>query len=394
MPVDGEPGERVLPADVRDRVLVHSLHDGQAIPEAFRMTSGGQPRVDPAELERRFVLQRDWGANTVAKELARALGVNRYGRVRVARVLLDFNRFPGSTPPNVFDPLERLAISEPFAEALDHETKADLLERYYDGISSVLEAKALVGRVLTITVHTYDELNPSLTVRPDVSLITRPAAYQIESRMPYGVFDPIYPDRLGESTCSRVARDRISLELERAGWHVSQNHPYALPNGSFEVRAQVWYFFHYLRERFEAALPHTRGDSAYTRVWELLQNTNQRQAESEALRGYLHRFRKVTRAQRAKFQETRAAYERVREFLHHTSTVRDYQHSPERPSSLALEVRKDLLCQFDPQTGLPLPMTDEQRDRARQIARVIANAIIVYFETDRPRALTQPPPPP
>ena len=72
--------------------------------------------------------------------------------------------------------------------------------------------------------------------------------------MPFGVFDPLDPDVLGESTCSRTLRDRISLNLKRAGFRVGHNHPYLLPEGCVEVRTQVWYFF----RGFQSVLTYTR----------------------------------------------------------------------------------------------------------------------------------------
>ena len=103
-----------------------------------------------------------------------------------------------------------MAISNPYNEALNHTEKTRLLTDYYDRISDLIEAK-ITGHRISIAVHTYDEHNPSATRRPDLSLVSVPATYQRESRMPIGLFDPMYPDRLAESTCNRVLRDRISL---------------------------------------------------------------------------------------------------------------------------------------------------------------------------------------
>ena len=77
------------------------------------------------------------------------------------------------------------------------------------------------------------------------------------------------------------------------------------------------------------------------------------------------------------------AYNHVRNYLEHSTVVKDYRRSPQRPSSVGLEVRKDLVCSFDEQTGLPLPTTPEQRKVARQVAQAIAGSIRTYFETDR-----------
>ena len=383
VPVAPSNVESPLPRRYRNRVVIHTVHDGGAIPKEYRFLPDGKPLVDPELLDHKYTQERDWGANFVAEHLARELGLPFYARVRMARVLLDFNRFPGSTPANVTDPSERLAIETPFAEVLNHARKVKLLEDYYDRISTLIERNTLIDKLIVLGVHTYDERNPSYTRRPDVSIVSRPAGYQKESRMPLGVFDPLYPDRLGESTCSRILRDRISLNLERAGFRVSHNHPYSLPDGSLEVRAQIWFFFHYLRKRFETEFPETVEEPAYRLVWTMLLNTNLRLAEAEALRGYLHRFRKVPSAEREYFERARVAYERIREFMADPAVVMDYRKSPHRQGSLALEVRKDLVCHFDPDTGRPLPRTPEIEQQANTIAKLIAGAIAMYFETDR-----------
>ncbi len=375
-------GDSPLPEEVRKRVFIHTVHDGHAIPREYRFKENGEPLVDADELEARFVRERDWGANLVARKLAAALGVKGFARCRVARVLVDFNRFPGSTPPHNTSPLDRLAISPPFTTALDHTQKLELLENYYDRISDLIEEQWLNGNLIMIGIHTYDEHNPTLTRRPDLSLVTRPANYQRESRMPYGVFDPLYPDGLGESTSSRILRDRISLNLERNGFRMGHNHPYALPEGSMEVRAQVWYFFDFLRQRFAEVYPESVPDPAYQLVWTMLLNTNLRLHRAESLRGYLHRYRKVSREEVGSFQRSQVAYERVRTFLEEQDILQQFRTSPNRPSSIALEVRKDLICTFNGTTGRPLPVTKEIEDRAALIGAVVAGAIGIYFDTD------------
>ncbi len=365
----------------RGQVLLHTVHDGKLIPERF-LYRDGEPIVDFALLNDKFVQERDWGANLIAGQIASAANIAGYARCRLARVLMDFNRFPGTTPPGGRG-LETMAISEPFASALSHPEKLSLLEDYYDRISELIEDSLLSNKLIMIAVHTYDEHNASRTQRSDLSLLTRMAHYQRESRMPYGVFDPMFPDALGASTCSRILRDRISLNLERNGFRVSHNHPYPLPEGSMEVRAQVWYFFDYLRKRFQDTHPKTRDDPAYQLVWLMLLNTNLRLQEAETLRSFLHRFRRVPRAQLAQFKRAEKAYTHVRNFLAGGNIVRDFSTSNMRPSSLGLEVRKDLICSFDKQSGRPLPITEAQQHKARSIGEVIASAIATYFETDR-----------
>ncbi len=376
-------GEHPIPEDLRKRIYIHTVHDGECIPGQFLVDDNGKPSVDLEQLETRFVQERDWGADLVAHKVASALGVRGFGRARVARVLMDFNRFPGSTPhggDNV-RPLEGLAINSPFSGSLDHKAKIRLLEHYYDGISQFIEKHLLSDTIIMLAIHTYDEHNPSKTRRPHLSLLSSMAGYQRDSRMPFGIFDPLYPDVLGESTCSRILRDRISLNLERTGMRVSHNHPYPLPEGSMEVRAQVWFFFDYLRRRFQADFADTVGDPAYELVWMMLLNTNLRMAEAAELRSYLHRFRRLHPDDVVRFNEAQLAYETLQRYLD-ADKVRDFRMSKDRPSTLGLEVRKDLVTTFDRDTGMPLPATAEQIDQATLIGNVIAAAITTYFETD------------
>ncbi|MFK7990672.1 MAG: N-formylglutamate amidohydrolase [Sandaracinaceae bacterium] len=381
VPVEGR-GDHQLPPGIRERIAVYAVHDGQAIPKRFRVRPNGEPVVDPTELRRQFVEMRDWGANLVAEELTAALGAPTYASCRVARVLMDFNRFPGSTPPDNREALEALAIGPLYGAALDHHEKSDLLESFYDPISRTIES-VVTDSLIGLSMHTYDEAHESQNKRAHVSIISLPLSYQRDAQLPYGVFDPMYPDHLAESTCSRILRDRMSLNLERSGFRVIHNHPYALPDGSIEMRAQVWHYFQFLRRRFEQAFPETVGEAPYERVFMMLADTNLRLAEAEELRSFLHRFRRVDDHRRGPLLEAHDAYQHVARFVRDSTVVQDYRRSPERPSSVGIEVRKDLVCTFDPETGMPLPTSPDQRLVARQIATAIASSIATYFETDR-----------
>lgn len=374
--------EHPLPTSQREHVALYTPHDGGAIPKEFRFRPDGSPLVEPRLLERLYVEQRDWGANVVAARLASALALPGYARCRPARVLLDFNRFPGSTPANTTEGLESLAIGRLYAEALNHQQKTVLLENYYDPISDALE-NLLGDKLISIAVHTYDETHASETRRADVSIVSLALSYQRDAQMTLGVFDPLYPDDLAESMCSRILRDRISLDLERADFRVSHNHPYSMPDGSIEVRAQVWHFFRHLRRKFERAHPETVQAPSYARVWTLLLDTNLRLAEAETFRGFLHRFRKVPADQLAGMNAALEAYRHVRDFMRDNDVAREFRRSPNRPSSLGLEIRKDLVCTFDPSNGGPQKPTAEQKACAHRIAQAIAGAIATYIEHDR-----------
>lgn len=232
-----------LPDHFRDTVVVDSIHGGDVVPERFAEALGqeaGGELLRCEAMQQSYRTEKDWGADQVAKMLSAKLGLIGFWRVRIARCLMDFGRFPGETTPGASH-LNRFAINDPSVRFLAHDQKRELLSGFFDPISSQIEALLSDCR-LKIAVHTYDRLNETGTERPLVSLIYRSQGYQTLNRMPYGVFDHIYPDHLGEFTVDRRLVARISLELEKRGVTVAYNHPYALPEGSVEVRSQVWFF--------------------------------------------------------------------------------------------------------------------------------------------------------
>jgi hypothetical protein len=377
-PAVGEPvGE--LPEPFRDRILIDTIHDGDQIPPELLLRRDGRP-IDPAEVRHHFELDRDWGAGLVAARLAGALGLSGWHRVNVARVLMDFGRFPGSTAAGA-DYLSRFAINYPFSEWLSHDQKRLLLEGQYDYCSSAME-RAIRGKRIKIACHTYDRKNPSGTLRPHVSLVTRSMGYQKDSRMPVGVFDSLYPDQLAEFTADRVLTDRISLDLEKGGIPVAHNYPYCLPEGSIEVRAQVWFFFSFVRKRFEGAHPETAFDPAYRVLWEMLLDTNRRSTESDALRSYVHLFRRPPTGFDEMFRRVRLAYEAVQATIEADDRrlVNEYRYSDERPSTLAIEVRKDLVWELDDDDRPVRP----RREAAARVAEAVAAAVLRYLREDRP----------
>lgn len=369
----------LLPVEDRESIAIDVIHDGDVIPEELLFDTEGQ-RIAEETFAENYRHERDWGSGEVAGELASLLGLDGYYSVEIARVVMDFGRFPGITPSNA-DHLGRKAINYPFSEILGFEQKRRILEHYYDAISERYNTLVKRSRV-KIAIHTYDTFNASGTRRPPVSILTRCIGYQVKSEMPFGVFDPLYPDILGEFTCDRILRDRLSLTLERFGLHTEHNYPYLLPDGSVEVRSQVWNFFRIARDAFEAERPETVDDPSFRHVWRMLLDTNLRSSESEALRSYLHAFRRVPERWEDEYKAARQSYETIAEFLHRHdhAFVERYRVNPERPSALGFEVRKDLVYEFD-DAGNPVgPKLDE----ARRIAEIIARAIKIYCTDDRP----------
>jgi hypothetical protein len=370
---DGSP----LDDSVRPHVFIDVIHDGHWLPREF-LTDANGDEITLEQVRPDYVRERDWGACLVAARLAQSLGLRDYTRVNVARVLMDFARFPGSTPRKA-DHLHRFAINYPFSDLLSYHQKKRVLEDYYDRVSEGLESR-LAGRLVKIAIHTYDQYNESGTERPATSLMTRTIGYQTESEMPAGLFDPMYPDVLAEFTSDRVLRDRISLTLEKKQIPVAHNYPYCLPEGSLEVRYQVWAFFRALRDAYESEHPESKSDPSYAMVWEMLLDTNLRSSESEMLRSYLHMYRRAPVGREEEFERAAEAYQRVHRFCHRREDVVErYRFSPLRTSSIAIEVRKDLVCRLG-DDGVPVEV---KRDNVRLIADALAEAVAMYFRDDR-----------
>lgn len=374
-----EPAEAGI--DLNDRVMIDVIHDGANIPPDYLVDGQGR-KIAESNFYESFVVERDWGASLVAQRVAMRLGLEGYHRVTTARCLLDFGRFPGITREGASH-LRRFAINHPFSQWLGFGQCTRLLSEHYDGISAGMD-RAIEGKQLKLAIHTYDRFNANGTERPHVSLITRALGVQENHELPYGVFDPLFPAVLSEFTVDRILRDRISLTLETNGVPVAHNYPYLLPEGSPEVRHQVWSFFHWLQKRFEASFPNTVGDPAYRLVWRMVGDTNLRSAEASSLRSYLHLYRRPRGEDAARFSAAERAYRHIQRFLEddHSALVRDYRYEPTRAMSMGLEVRKDLIWQFD-EFGFPARPAPE---RAFFIADRIADAILVYFAEDRPRA--------
>lgn len=370
------------------KLLIDTIHDGDIIPDVFWQAlpqNEERRQKQIARIERHYALERDWGANAVAEATASALKSHGYNcpgyyRINIARVLMDYGRFPGNTPSEAAH-LDRFAINYPFSEMLNYDQKKHLLEHYYDGFSSILE-ELVEHKKIKIAIHTYDRYNKTGTERPLMSILTRPLGYQTKSAMPQDFFDPMYPAVLSEYTADRKLTYRLSLQLEKAGFAIAHNYPYNLPDGSIEVRSQIWFFFQFLRKRFEAHAPDTIDKKPYTRVWEMLLDTNLRSTESENLRSYLHMFRKAPKGEEKDYIRAHNAYRHIRDFLNQNNreVVQEYRFSPERISSIGIEVRKDYLWEFaDKQCRIPVGPKEEN---AQKIGSVLAEALMSYFTND------------
>jgi hypothetical protein len=380
-PSEERPSRKLRTRD-RDRVMVDVIHDGNYIPPEFLVDRDGNDIPRRAWWDT-YVAERDWGAEMVASALVARLGLGGYHRVNIARGLLDFGRFPGSTALGA-DHMQRYAIDRPFSLLLGPRQKRDLLELYYDRISNAIE-DAVSSKHIKIAIHTYDDRDRDTgATRPQMSVITRSHGMDRRYGGPVAAFDELYPEKLGEFTADPVLRDRISLTLQKTGIFVEPNYPYSLPEGSLEVRSQVWSFFDFLRRLFEQDQPETAGEPEYQRVWAMLQDTNLRSVECGALRGYIHQYRYPPDRDEILYHRAVKAYASIVRFLRQDQQdiISLYRRSPTRLSSLAIEVRKDLLWELDDRSEpiRPLP------ERAAEIADVLARSIGTYLERDRGEA--------
>lgn len=379
VPASAPQGEQPV-CEARDaaELAIVTLHDGAYMPQRLLDAPTVNSVAQDGTLERSFEVKRDWGASLVSGYLASALGTGGFHRVEISRLVMDFNRFPGSTPKGA-DHLDKLAISGYLARDLDYIDKRWILDTLYDGVSGDMDA-VISGKQLVISIHTYDEHNPSDTQRPEVSILGRSHSYQQNSRLPFGLFDPIFPDILAESAVRGALRDRIALTLEKSGVFVEHNYPYCLPDGSLEIRCQPWFFFHRLRRHYELTHPESADDPSHKLVWRMLQNTNLRCAEANALSGYLHHFRDALPGRRDDFERSRVSYESIKRHLDaHQALVQRYRFAHDRTSALTIEVRKDLVWHFDAEGRALGP----REDTAREIANLLAKGISTYLSEDR-----------
>ena len=360
----------------RNRISIDVIHDGVYIPPNLFVDKEDKS-ISEELIQENFIVERDWGANLVAARLAQKLGLGEFCTVETARCLLDFGRFPGSTREGATH-LGGFAINQPFSSRLGLSQKRALLRNHYDMISDVLGAH-LQGKLLKIAVHTYDRYNHSGTERPEVSLVTRSEGYQKDNQLPFGVFDPLFPHSIGEFTVDRILRDRISLTLEKNRIPVAHNYPYLLPDGSVEVRHQVWSFFAWLRNKFSTIHPSSMKDEAFIRVWDMLLDTNLRSAQASAIRSILHMYRNPPRGTELFYDNIVQAYMSIKSFIKDKNIIDEYKNSATRAMSFGIEVRKDLLWEFNAY-GEPVRLRPE---RGLFIADKIAEAITIYLCTDR-----------
>ena len=424
-PSDGRSDEPRL----GDVLTLYTPHDGHLFPACLERFCRDDATTREV-YEEEFVHERDWGAHAVASAVCARLDLSAYLRFKIARCSLDINRFPGVSPnPNLSDDphLERLSVPHRIAtEGRAEEVEGELME-IYDQAAGDAEA-VLTQRtrgtsgsdlarsnLIFLAIHTYDAVNPTGTGRPPVSIIYRPSSYQESGVLGRWSFDPMLPQELAEFTADRVLAGRLALELENSYVPTALNYPYALPDGSLDLRSQVWFFWRYLRTRFEAETGDPAGDDeaprslagllargiveappaedpAYGIVWRALENSNGRLLDAWILRGLasqsLHRGEPSLTDERL-FQRAKAIYDTIHRYVRSArgiAAIRDWRLSPGRPSSLSIEVRKDYLFEdWTPaRRGEPPKVPSAIRPKALEtVSDAIARGLLLYFYRDR-----------
>ncbi|MEM9554124.1 MAG: N-formylglutamate amidohydrolase [Acidobacteriota bacterium] len=365
-----EPAFRDGPAD--DTLLVYTIHDGADVPRHLWLRDS-ETVLERPEILATYIAERDWGADRVARAIARRLGLGGYLRVRLARLVLDFGRFPGASAVGE-SYLRRHAVYPPVEDLLTPEAIEDLLARYYDAISRQMCDHSARKRLL-LAVHTYDPRNVTGTERPELSLVERSMTYQRKSTLPPHVFDPLFPPQLVETTCARRLTYEVALACESAGWPTAIAYPYTMPEGSMEIRAIAWSWFRHLRACFTAARPDRSHEPMHPRVWQMLLDVTRRGDGCDLLREAIHCGTPIPGGAGHAI-DARAAYDEIRDFAerHQDDLLASFSASADRFDCLGLEVRKDLLSDLGDDGELPRPLPDADTV-ADQIAVPIADGI-------------------
>lgn len=361
-------------------VIVDVVHDGAHIPRSIGpfFDDAGSLRQDVHDA---FVRERDWGASALAERLAYHLGLRGYYRNEAARVICDYNRFRGRSVPEAGH-VGRKALFPPATDLLDPTQGEHALATCFDPVSSAIFARAeeafngapvATSRLLRLTAHTYDDRVGEGHRRPKASLIFTPFEYHELSRLPSGVYPPVFHDRLAEFTADRALAYRIALMLEKNYLPVAVNSPYFLPLGGAEMRLQVWCYMQHLRQLVERI----GSDAEIERlepVWPVLMYVD----EPWALREIEPDMQELL-DQLGSFVE-RNRYE----------AVEGYRYSAYRPNAIEVELRKDRIWEGSWQTlsdgreaYVPEPgaLREDEVDRA---AAVIAEGIRKYLVEDQP----------
>ena len=374
-------GARADNLEAWDRhVIVDVVHDGVRIPPTIEPFFDGDQAVR-SEVHDTFVRERDWGAAAVAERLAHHLGLRGYYCIQAARVVCDYNRFRGRSVPEAGH-LGRRALFGPGNQLLSGDLGEHALQTCFDPVTQALfrRASEAIGngtvpdsRMLRVTVHTYDDRAGEGHRRPKTSIIFTPYEYHEASRLPAGVYVPIFPDRLAEFTADRALAYRMALMLEKNYLPVAVNSPYFLPLGGAEMRLQVWCYMQHLK-RLTQTLGSDGEAQRFEPLWPVVEDVDRpwgsREIDPRAL---------------MLLDELEAFIER-----HRYEAVERYRYSAYRPCAIEVEVRKDIVYRGGWKIlsdGFEAFVPDEsglRQDEVDRVASVMAAGIRKYLIEDQP----------
>lgn len=370
-----EGGNYLLPAEFAKKIVLDSIHTGKCIPGDIAK------KVSSTKLLRHYRIERDWGADLVAKDLAHMLGISWY-EVQIARVLQDIGRFSGDTitgnDGSVRDHLLRKSTNYPFTEVSKHE-KFPLLA-LYDQISDAME-KILKEIVLRISIHTCD-YRDSKGVRPEFMLLytLRDVILNLDNPLPN---IPFLPLEIARQTVDPCLVGFLSKELHcmPRSFQTTHNYPYQLSEGGVETRLLAWWMSQLLQKEFETDNPKFRVEDSsilnkkqknweYLVCWAVLQDTNGRNANTHIWRHFLLEdlsIRDLSSIDVTEEQIKRVsiALDRIKKYYKNNKHKLIQKFWREKLGTIAIEIRKDVA------------MDDKKRE---VVVRTLAKAIFEYVE--------------
>lgn len=218
--------ERTAATTKKARFVLYSVHDGDRVPALLRR------HFDAIE----FVRERDFGADALAATMQSTLSLRNRMRFRLARCLLDVGRFHGLDIPGAAH-TSRASIPARFGSALTPEERLwlDRAHANVDAAITSLRAEAAPD-ALSIGVHTFDPIGADGSPRPELSLLDLPESVARGRERISGYVTPELRCADFTSTADETRMDQLRDRLIAAGFQVTRNDPYRLPDGAVELR--------------------------------------------------------------------------------------------------------------------------------------------------------------
>lgn len=359
-----------------DTLLIDTIHDGYIIPEELENGYKTDQNLQD-EITASIIPERDWGASLVAQAVAETLGISGFHEVLLARNVLDFGRFPGISRPRS-QHLDRLSVSGPLSAYIRDHCPDEILS-YFEKISDQMEkqvnkrldATGQVGerrirnsRFIRLAIHTFDPYGGDGVRRPMVGIIHRSRSIAKHDALPDGVFSRLYPDELAAFSADRLLKSSLSCCFEKYYIPEVSDKPYMLPEGSVEMRIQVWLWFQYLRACFEEQArddyENLLGDTdvikgdydGYKKYWTTVMNPTAIRPTTRVIAAFLEGKLNESGNLGVDLQSARKIHRAVSDFFKRSKKHKSglptilgkYQYDAYRPSCIAIEIRKDAIC--------------------------------------------------